>query len=131
MNTILNIVAQYWGIVGGAVLVIALGLFGWKASGKSANVYAKDIAKAFMFLAEKRAEELLLATGEDKFKFVVNSAYDLFPSIVRTFISKPVFETIVQAVYDETIALVKAHQTQDQPVAATPVTATPTQDVKN
>lgn len=123
MNTIMNIIANYWGIFGGVVLIAALGLVGWKASGKSASAYAKEMAKTFMFLAEARAEELLLASGKDKFTFVVSKAYDYFPSFVRLFVSKPMFENIVQTVYDDTVALVKAHQeqTQAETVAATPV----------
>jgi hypothetical protein len=101
-----NFISQYWGLIsmflGGVVYVathynVALG-------------YAKKKAIVLMLSAEANAEQLSLANGQEKFNWVISHGYDLLPSNVRLFVSKPLFCTVVQSLFDQALAFAKAHE---------------------
>lgn len=111
---IAQIAQQYWGLL--VAFVVGAGYI---ATHYSASIaYAKKRAVALMLAAEKRAEELILTDGPAKFAWVVDKGYDYLPAAVRIIVSKPLFKTIVQAVFDEAIAVAGAHVTA-APVATT------------
>ncbi|MFC0213756.1 hypothetical protein ACFFK0_15090 [Paenibacillus chartarius] len=70
---------------------------------------AKKTAMTLMLGAEKRAEQLILITGQDKFNWVVDKGYDMMPAALRMFISKPAFRTIVQDLFDNTVRMAKQY----------------------
>jgi hypothetical protein len=101
-----SFLTQYWGLISmflGGVVYVATH-YTWAKS------FAKDKAIKLMFSAEARAEQLALSIGTEKFDWVVSSGYDLLPAPVRIFISKPLFSSIVQGLFDEAIKFAKAHE---------------------
>jgi hypothetical protein len=110
-----NFISQYWGLISmflGGVVYVATH-YTWAKS------FAKKKAIQLMFSAEARAEELALSLGAEKFSWVVDQGYNLLPAPVRVFISKPLFSTVVQSLFDEAIAFAKAHEIK-KPVETTP-----------
>ncbi|QCX34005.1 hypothetical protein FDN13_09970 [Caloramator sp. E03] len=87
----------YWGIL--SVVVILLVYY---FINKSA---AKKIALELMLYIEKRAEELAISEGKDKFEWVVNQ-YDNLPKIIRTVITKDTFKLLIQELFDEAMKVI-------------------------
>lgn len=87
---------------------------------------AKKTAMTLMLGAEKRAEHLLLVTGQDKFNWVVDKGYDILPAALRMFISKPAFRNIVQELFDGSVQMAKQYVKDDAGGQAYPQTAAPT-----
>jgi hypothetical protein len=105
----IDLVSQYWGV--GAV---AVGAGIYFVTHKSIAIsYAKTKISKLMLAAEKAAEQLVLNTGSEKFDWVVDKGYDLLPSAVRIFISKPLFKSLVQELFDEAKAFALKHQIKE------------------
>ena len=94
MEQVLSIIQSYWGII---VVILAFGGYAIFETGK-----AKQLLLGLMFTVEKNAESLILKTGADKFDMVVTKGYELLPAQVRLFVSKELFKTLAQKIYDET-----------------------------
>lgn len=75
---------------------------------------ARKTAMTLMLAAEKRAEQLILVTGQDKFDWVIDKGYDLMPAALRMFIGKPAFRSIVQDLFDGTVRMAKQY-VEDRP----------------
>lgn len=118
MDTLINVVSQYWGIGVAFVLGVAYIL----THRQTALAYARRKAVTLMLAVEKRAETLVLADGPSKFAWVVSNGYDLLPAVVRIIISKPAFKLIVQELFDAAVAFADGHAVQTPAV-------TPIQDV--
>lgn len=84
----------YWGILS-IVIIIVVYYFANKT-------YAKKIALELMLYVEKKAEELSLKEGKEKFQWVL-SQYDKLPSMVKTVVSKEAFEYLIQKLFDEAL----------------------------
>ncbi|MCZ8512390.1 hypothetical protein O9H85_08080 [Paenibacillus filicis] len=105
-----QIINQYWGIVSVFLFGVVYVITHYQAS----IAFAKKKAITLMLAVEKKAEQLALDNGQDKFNWVCDKGYDLLPSVVRLVVSKPLFKTIVQSLFDEAIAFAKQHQIEKQ-----------------
>jgi hypothetical protein len=105
---IVDIASNNWGIIVAFVIGVIYVITHYKTS----VAYARKKAVSLMLAAEKKAEDLLLTDGPAKFAWVVDKGYDLLPAAVRLFVSKPLFKTIVQALFDEAVAFAQAHRVQ-------------------
>lgn len=105
-----DILTQYWGLA----VAFVIGAAYVATHRTTALAYAKKRAIALMLTAEKRAEALILADGPAKFAWVVDKGYDMLPAAVRLFVSKPLFKTIVQALFDEAVALAGEAKTKEE-----------------
>ncbi|KRQ87694.1 hypothetical protein ABG79_00495 [Caloramator mitchellensis] len=65
--------------------------------------YAKKLTLEFMFYVEKKAEELAINEGKQKFEWVV-SQYDKLPVFIKLIISKDKFREIIQQLFDEAVS---------------------------
>lgn len=101
----IELVNDYWGI--GAVILGGLGYF--FTHKKASIAYAKKVASDAILSAERKAEDLALNTGEEKFSWVVDKGYSYLPPIVKTFVSKELFAVLVQAVFDKAKKFAKDH----------------------
>lgn len=98
-NVILGYLKEYWGII---AVVIMFGGFYIVDPKKSIEI-AKDKAKDLIIEAKVKSEEYALATGKDKFAWVSENGYKMLPVSVKLFISKSLFEIIIQYVFDNVI----------------------------
>jgi hypothetical protein len=114
-----NLFVQYWGIAALAVLGVAY----FVTHKKIALAYAKRKISSLMLAAEKGAEDLVLSNGQAKLQWVVDKGYDIMPSAVRLFISKPLFTTLVQILFNEAKGLVESHKKAQPAVASVAVVA--------
>lgn len=102
----LQLLEPYWGII---ALVVMAALY-VPTHYKASLSFTRKVALQFIFAAEKRAEELLLSTGQQKLDWVVDKGYDLMPAAVRIVVSKPLFRIIVQQVFDMAVSFAKKHE---------------------
>ncbi|EYE89602.1 hypothetical protein Q428_02020 [Fervidicella metallireducens AeB] len=84
----------YWGVLS-IIIILVVYYFANKT-------YAKKIALELMLYVEKKAEELSLKEGKEKFQWVL-SQYDKLPSVVKTVVSKEAFEYLIQKLFDEAL----------------------------
>ncbi len=124
---ILTFVFDHWDIISTIILFIISTIIGVKKLKLSAYDSAKEIGSRLIFGIEKKADEYLTSdSGQAKFKLVVENGYNLFNSKTRLFISKPMFETIVQNLHDEGIKFLETEIKKQTPVL--PVETTPTEN---
>lgn len=93
MNFI-ELFSNWWGIV---LLIVISGGY---VINNTKN--AKELAYKMMLIAEKRAEELVLKTGLEKKEWVL-SQYDLLPAQVKMFVTRALWEKLVQDLYDKAL----------------------------
>lgn len=86
---------MYLGIAALLIIIIAYYFFN--------KEYAKKLTLEFMFYVEKKAEELAITEGKEKFEWVV-SQYEKLPAYVKLMISKEKFREIIQQLFDEAIS---------------------------
>lgn len=92
MTEVLEFAAQWWGLIG-VVLIIAL-----KFIFDRKNMVEKTVE--LIYLAEEKAKQCVLNTGEEKFQWVVENGYQYLPATVKLFISKALYAVIVQEIFD-------------------------------
>jgi hypothetical protein len=102
---------QYWGLI----VCFLAGVIYVLTHRQASLTFAKKRAIELMFYVEKQAESMALEQGKDKLKWVTENGYDLLPAAVRVFVSKPMFQIIVQEVFDTIIGLAEKHRI-DSPV---------------
>lgn len=88
----MEMIARWWGLL---AVAAAAGLYAavrWE--------HAKTVAAALMIRAEKEARERLLATGEDKLRWVAETSYPYLPAAFRLVVSRELWVKVVQAVWD-------------------------------
>ncbi|TVY09997.1 hypothetical protein [Paenibacillus cremeus] len=129
LNDLLVLVSQNWETISSIIGFFLVTVGGYKYTQQSSKNYATGLAKTLMFAVEKKATDLLLTTGKNKFDFVVSEAYDKFPALVRVHISKPMFSMLVQQLFDEAVAIAKEHQTE-QPIMQAPTIPVATTNVQ-
>jgi hypothetical protein len=105
LTYITNLAVQYWGlaVVAGVAVIYVIG------HRKASVAFAVAHIKTFMIAAEKRAEALVLTTGQAKLAWVIDKAYDLLPGVVRLVVSKPAFAALVQYEYDVAVSWAEKH----------------------
>ncbi|KIL36267.1 hypothetical protein SD70_31770 [Gordoniibacillus kamchatkensis] len=101
----LQLLSDNWRLIAG----FAAGVLYVAAHRGIALSQAKKMAMTLMLGAEKRAEQLILVTGQDKFNWVIDKGYDLMPAWLRMFIGKPAFRKIVQELFDNTVRIAKQY----------------------
>lgn len=101
-----DLVSHWWGLLIVAAVAIVWASRNWSR--------AKQVALSFIFLAEERAEELALNTGQDKFEWAVTYSYPYLPGAVRAFVSFPMYRTILQALFDQAKKWAQAHRNVSQ-----------------
>jgi hypothetical protein len=106
MDIVNSIFAHYWG----AIVAFTIGVVYVVTHRAIAIQQVKTLVPKLMLAAEKYCEELALTKGAEKLQWVVSNGYDMLPSSVRMFVSKPLFTFIAQQLFDEAIAFAKAHQ---------------------
>jgi hypothetical protein len=100
-----TLITDYWGLLGS----FAFGVLYLVMHRGLAMSQAKKTAMTLMLAAEKKAEQLILITGQDKFNWVIDKGYDLMPAALRIFIGKPAFRMIVQELFDGTVRTAKQY----------------------
>lgn len=111
-----RLLADFWGLIG----MFIVGVLYIIMHRGIAMSQAKKTAMTLMLGAEKRAEQLLLVTGQDKFNWVIDKGYDLLPAAPRMFISKPAFRNIVQELFDGTVRMTQSYFRDGKAGAAKP-----------
>lgn len=102
MEQVLVFLQSYWGIF---AVGIGFGIYGLFERQK-----AKDTILSLMLQVEKNAETLALTTGDEKFQFVVDNGYQALPAVVKTVVTKEVFQTLARNLYDSA----KSYLTQNK-----------------
>jgi len=92
LQTIINLLLPYWGIIG-----VVLGFGGYFLFQRDG---AKKIILSLMLRLEKEAESLCLTNGTDKFQFLVDRGYQLLPVPARLLITQKMFESLAQSLYN-------------------------------
>jgi len=92
MEVILEFLGSWWGVIG--ILI----LFGIELYFER-EVAVKRI-RDLIFLAEEKGRKGVLKTGEEKFEWVLENGYGYLPPVMKQFISKALFATFVQSVFD-------------------------------
>lgn len=105
MESVINFVVEYWGII-----AVVLGGGAWVLGNKKiAIAFAGNKIKSLMLAAEKGAESLVLENGSAKMDWVVEKGYALLPPVFKLLISKEIFRILVQSIFDEAKDLVNKH----------------------
>jgi len=102
MHEVLAFVREYFGLIGIAVL------FGIKLAVDYNR--ARDKIKSLIFVAEERARDLLLTTGEKKFNWVCVNGYQYLPAWLRLVMSQAMFCDLVQKVFDTMVNWAEAQE---------------------
>lgn len=112
MDSVIQVLAHYWGII---VVVLALGLWAlldWKD-------FRQHVAGAIVYV-EKHAEELALASGPDKHQWVVDQTWPVLPAWLKVFVTKERYDLIVEAIFQWLLSVAQKHQVQEVPMDKPP-----------
>jgi hypothetical protein len=102
----IDIIANYWGVI----VAIVIGGGYYFTHKKTATALAKSKIKTLIFAAEKGAEDFVLDNGPAKLEWVVEKGYVLLPPLVKAFVSKDLFRTLVQSIFDEAKDFIEEHK---------------------
>lgn len=89
MDQVLAFLSANWANIVLAVLIV-VGLVVLFVSKRN------KLVLQFMIMAEKKAKERSLETGESKLDFVIEGVLSRLPLIVRVFVTKDMLETVVE-----------------------------------
>lgn len=95
MDNVLYFVENYWGLITATIIIIIYARMDW--TGFKAKV------KNLIFVAEERARQYSLETGEEKMQWVLVNGYKYVPVWAKLFITETAFRAIVQAVFDSIV----------------------------
>lgn len=90
-----DIIQNYWGII---VIIIAAVIYALYDFEK----FKKKVV-ALIFVAEERAREYALKTGEEKFEWVARNGYPYLPKWLKFIISESTFKAIIQYIFDNIV----------------------------
>ena len=95
LETILEFVISWWGLIALVVIFALKLIFDYEATLKR--------IRELIFLAEEHARKEALKTGQEKFEWVKEQGYQYLPATLKLFLSKELFGLLVQAVFDKLI----------------------------
>lgn len=89
----LEFITNWWGLITVAIMLIIYIVRDYEK--------AKFRIASKIFIAEERARELALATGEAKFNWVKNNTYHLLPKWMKILLSEEMYQELIQRVFNE------------------------------
>ncbi len=92
---IIQFAQNYWGLIVALIIIVTFAIKDYEAF--------KDKIARLIFIAEERARQYSLETGEEKFQWVVVNGYKYVPVWAKLFITEEAFKSIVQAVFDSIV----------------------------
>ena len=99
---ILEFLLSWWGLITVAALVGVYLVCDYEST--------KDKIVKLIFVAEERAREKALETGQEKFEWVVFHGYQYVPAWLRVFLSEDAFRKLVQDIFDGIVDWAEAQQ---------------------
>ncbi len=94
-ENLLEFLVSWWGLIIVFFFFIAYGIHDYEAT--------KKTIVGLIFIAEERAREKALETGEQKFNWVVFNGYKYLPGWLRLFMSEELFKVLVQNIFDKLV----------------------------
>lgn len=102
MTELLSFLASWWGLVALVVIFTLKLVFDYDNTVK--------MIRGLIFLAEEKAKNEVLKTGEEKFQWVVANGYQYLPATLKLFLSEELFAKLVQHIFNRIKEWAEAEQ---------------------
>ena len=92
MTEVLNFLFSWWGLIALLAIFVLKLIFDYDGTVK--------MVRGLIFLAEEKARQEVLKTGEEKFQWVVANGYQYLSATLKLFLSEELFAKLVQHIFN-------------------------------